>query len=149
MKKSHSFQLWFILIATIFLIVILLAVSYGQIREYKDSKSHDFWYNKNLPFPPNLSVSQDSVWVPQSLRLSLFREKYQSDSSITILTYPDLLSLLKEYRTYCDTVTIYVEHWEYAANCDIVKIIAVSKPQKGTLMSVEGLMDWLENVKLK
>ena len=42
-----------------------------------------------------------------------------------------LLELLNEFKTYCDTVVI-----------EGIKMT-------GSTMSVEGLMDWLENVKLK
>jgi len=74
-----------------FLINLWACVAGQEIKEYPDSKSHDFWYNKTLPFPDVDLLKQES--------------------NVEVLTIQGLLSLLKEYQTYCDTIA--VTQWEY------------------------------------
>ena len=68
------------------------------------------------------SRSQEKWEYPrQEMKFSINSEKIDQDSVLVLFSTRGLLGLLKEYQAYCDTST----------------------------MSVEGLMNWLENVKLK
>ena len=72
--------------------------------------------------------------------------------TVRLLTVEDVLALLKEYRSYCDTVTTETVRFYHAVYDNSTgKVIYDSSrvKQKGTFMSLEGLTDWLENVKLK
>jgi len=152
---SKSFYLLIVLVCLIMLAVIFFNFLVAQEKkEYPDSKSREFWYNKDLPFPEintlKLSgdkVDQDSVWIPPERRLNIYLEKNNQDSVLVLFSTRGLLGLLKEYKSYSDTVTIYVKHWSLTDYGDTLEVVSV--PQRGTFMSVEGLMDWLENVKLK
>ena len=71
---------------------------------------------------------------------------------VKLLTIEDLLGFFKEYKAYCDTVTMEVTQFYHATlHYSTGRIVYDSSKvkQKGTFMSLEGFTDWLENVKLK
>ena len=125
MKKSYAFQWLIAIIATIFLVVMFLAVLHG---------------------------GQDILQIQREV-------SFDPDSSFTILTYHSLLSLLKEYQAYCDTVMI--RGWEHffkvVVNSDstlgcVADSSLVEYNRNKYRLSVpfqEDFIYWLENVKLK
>jgi len=99
------------------------------------------------------SRSQEKWEYPRrEMAFTVNSEKIDQDSVLVLFSTRGLLGLLKEYQVYCDTVTIdvirtYSSTYDYRTGRTVYDSVKVK--QTGMFMSVEGLMDWLENVKLK
>lgn len=94
-----------------------------------------------------VNAQERGEYSRQEMTFTVNSEKIDQDSVLVLFSTRGLLGLLKEYKTYSDTVTINVEHIGFTDQGDTLEVYSV--PQKGTFMSVEGLIYWLENVKLK
>lgn len=94
-----------------------------------------------------VNAQEKGEYPRQEMTFTVNSEKIDQDSVLVLFSTRGLLGILKEYKAYSDTVTTYVKHWSLTDYGDTSEVVSV--PQRGTFMSVEGLMDWLENVKLK
>jgi len=83
--------------------------------------------------------------------LTVYREPNPSpDVSVEFLQ--NLLLLLEEYKVYADTLTwtsIRVVHDCIDLNTGQIISDTSRTTEKGTFMSIEGLLEWLRDVKLK
>jgi hypothetical protein len=101
----------------------------------------------------------DGEYPQQVMTLSVNNEKIDRDSALVLFSTIGLLGLLKEYRAYCDTVTI--GRWEYFATPVMTdstyrtwkpdsSLVRFPRKQYGLMpLFPEDFIYWLETVKLK
>ena len=159
-KKSYAFQWLIAIIATIFLVVMFLAVLHGQEKKEYVGEGNGIVSQKST------QTDQDSVWIPQSLRLSLFREKYPEPDTVSYrgikimpFTPGNLMALLKEYQAYCDTVMIrcWMPCHKVVVSKDSTLIWVADSSlveynrnkYRSYIPFPEDFIYWLKNVKLK
>jgi len=109
----------------------------------------------------NFVTGQERGEYPrQEMTFTVNSEKIDQDSVLVLFSTRGLLGLLKEYQTYCDTVTI--GKWEYVAMPITMPdstirwvmdstLVRFPRKQYRNLMFLfpEDFVNWLENVKLK
>lgn len=116
----------------VWLFILILGLAYWCEAIYQDAKlypvnSHPINQERVLTFEesPRRVLTQDSVLV--------------------IFSALKVLELLKEYQSYCETTEGVTVIYRWVGMKLISDTLSTSQKQ----MTLEGLIDWLENVKLK